>query len=265
MDKLTPSSVYGFKTPPGDIGVEIEAEAANRLPGSGSIPGDWAATTDGSLRGNAIEYVSAFPIRIDALQTHVNGLKEAIKRHGTRINHSFRAGVHIHINACHLTLDQIADFASTYYILEHALTRYCGNNREGNLFCLRLEDAEAPLFFLENALMKNDFHQFETDNIRYSALNFRSLSRHGSLEFRAMETTPDFEKVIPWATMLYNMREWSIRNPRLKYADNISLLGPENWAQQVIGPELFQLIKYSDFNKDVIRGLRRIQPLLYLW
>lgn len=265
MTKRTIAEQYGYPISPGDIGIEIEAEAGNPFPINKQIPGDWVATTDGSLRGNSIEYVSAFPVKYESVDMHLKGLKDAIEKYGVKIRQSFRAGVHVHINMRPYKLNEIANFAAVYFILEHALVRFCGDNREGNLFCLRLEDAEAPLFFLQEALRNDNYGVFETDNIRYASLNFRSLSRHGSLEFRAMETTPDLEKVGPWAKMLYQMREYAVRNPRNTYAEQISLLGPENWAEQIVGPELFKLIRYPSFNKDVMKSMRNVQTLLYIW
>jgi hypothetical protein len=258
-------SRYGFSVSPGDLGIEIEVEGNKPFPYGNQIPGDWRATTDGSLRGHSIEYVSAFPVKYENLNMHITGLQDVLEQKGVKINHSFRAGVHVHVNVREMTLDEITSFASVYYILEHALVRYCGDSREGNLFCLRLEDAEAPVHFLEMALRDKNLGLLENDHLRYASMNFASISKHGSLEFRAMETTPNLEKIIPWATMLYRIREFSLKNPRTTYGDNISLLGPESWAEQVVGKDLVDLIRYPDFNKDTMIGLRKIQTLLYTW
>lgn len=254
---------FGFNSSRGEIGIEIEAEGPYEFPVGNLIPSSWVATSDGSLRGNAVEYVTNGPLLPEKVDDELEKLQAALIRNKTPIVKSFRAGVHIHINVREMNMDQIATFAAVYFILEPALVRFCGENREGNLFCLRLEDAEAPLFFLQDALKSDDFRTFATDNIRYSALNFRSITRHGSLEFRSMETNPNFEKISEWVKILYGLKEYSLTVSRESLARNISFLGPENWAQQILGPKLFPLIIYEGFNKDVMRSLRRIQMLIY--
>ena len=82
MTKRTIAEQYGYPISPGDIGIEIEAEAGNPFPINKQIPGDWVATTDGSLRGNSIEYVSAFPIKYESIDIHLKEMKDAIAKQG---------------------------------------------------------------------------------------------------------------------------------------------------------------------------------------
>ncbi len=252
---------YGFNKPLGELGIEIEVEGDKKFP---NPPVDWIITTDGSLRGYSAEYVSAAPIQVDFVHKHLAGLQACIKEAGVRINKSFRAGVHIHVNVCELNISEVANFALLYYIFDHAFARFCGSNREGNLFCLRAEDAEAPLFFLQRALTTEQFEGFQTDGIRYGAVNFASISRHGSLEFRTMETPLDFLVIEDWAKILYSLREYALKHNRDTYGDTFSLLGPEAFLEQIIGKELATKIVYDDFVKDTVASMRRVQHLFYV-
>jgi len=246
-----------------DIGIEIEAEFTCPLPML-EIP-FWGITEDHSLRGYSAEFVTKTPIKIENVDKTLNVLKQTLKSCGVQVLDSFRAGVHIHVNCQDLTLNQVGNFAAVYYCLERMLTKFCGPTREGNFFCLRLKDAEAPLFHLILALQKNNPHPLNTDNLRYSALNFRSLFKHGSLEFRAMATRPDFSRISEWAKILYALKEYAVtleKRPRI--AEDISFLGPEMWARQVLGDQYFALLKYENCEKDIMSSMRNVQELIYL-
>lgn len=244
----------------GDIGIEIEMEASSQFPPSSPI--GWLPHSDGSLKGYAREYVSAVPITIDKVDSELEKLKVFLS--GMDIHHSFRAGVHIHVNCQNLTLQQIGTFAAVYWALEPSLVKFCGSNREGNLFCLRLCDAEAPFFLLLETLKSGQLGHVATDNIRYASLNLRALATHGSLEFRAMETLPDLSKIAEWSRMLYHMREYVISIPdRTQIAYDISFNGPGMWAEKVLGEEGYNLIKYEGMDKDIITSMRGIQELIY--
>lgn len=255
---------YEWPSLRGDVGIEIEMEGNRDFPTGSLLPPPWVATSDNSLRGHSVEYVTNGAIPINQVDSTIKGLKDILAATRVTVHKSFRAGVHIHINVREMNLNQVVNFACLYFILEHALVRYCGKDREGNLFCLRLEDAEAPLFFLENAVKDNSFTWFHQDVIRYASLNLRSISRHGSMEFRAMETNPDLSKISEWANLLYNIKEVSLRNDRKDVVQDISFYGPENWLIQKFGEEVHKQIYYDKFNDDVMSSLRNIQTLIYM-
>ncbi|MCA9381302.1 amidoligase family protein [Candidatus Dojkabacteria bacterium] len=261
---LTIKDLCNKKSIEGDVGIEIEMEGNKPFPIG---PDVWVYTTDNSLRGYSAEYVTKKPILIEEVDDKIKILKDVLEKYGNKINHSFRAGVHIHSNCLELTPKQIGTYAATYYCMETALTKFCGSRREGNFFCLRLKDAEFPLDILMQALLNpNDFYgYFTSDNLRYSALNLRSLTKHGSIEFRAMETTPDLEKISPWAHIIYNIKKYALSlEHREQIAYDISFYGPSNWIEKVIGHDNYQLIRYNGIEKDTMSDLRLVQELIYL-
>ena len=126
---------YGFSVSKGEIGIEIEMEGDKEFP---NAPTNWHATSDGSLRGHSVEYISDGPIQLNYLKEHLQTLKNAIEKAKVKVSASFRAGVHVHINVREFTIEEVVNFALLYYIFDHAFAKYCGPNREGNLFCLRI-------------------------------------------------------------------------------------------------------------------------------
>jgi len=252
-----------LKKTSGDIGIEIEVET-NREVLLDKEYDYWGIEEDHSLRGYSAEFVTKGPIKIDNIEVVLSELKQSLDQNSIQILNSFRAGVHIHVNCQHMTLDQIGTFAAVYYCLDHVLTKFCGPTREGNFFCLRLNDAEAPLFYLLKSLRDGKFESLKTDMLRYATLNFRSLFKHGSLEFRAMATRPDLSKINEWAKILYNIREYSLSlDTRPTIAQDISFLGPETWAEKVIGTDLIKHIEYEGYGKDILKNMRQVQELIY--
>jgi hypothetical protein len=253
----------GLITPiKGDVGIEIEIEGKNAFP---VVDSHWRSEADGSLRGYSMEYVLGSPIPVGEVEEVLSYLKQQIQNAKSNPYHSFRAGVHVHLNVQPYTLKKVGDIAAVWYCLEKPLVRFCGSNREGNLFCLRQEDAEYAKLRLIDCLSSDDLVGLDTDNIRYAALNFKSIPRYGSLEFRSMETMPDFSKILEWCQMLVAIRNYALSiDNRGDIAYEVSYYGPEHWAKKVLGENLFKLINYESIEKDILRSLRFTQDLIYM-
>ena len=248
----------------GDVGIEIEVEALRRLP---TMPDDseWRSETDNSLRGYSMEYVLRKPIKIEKVGKSIENLREYVALAKSSPKYSERAGVHIHVNVQEMTSNQVFTMAMVYYCMESSLVRFCGPDREGNHFCLRLEDADYVVDVLESALRNRNLRYLDSEDIRYASLNFCSLFRYGSLEFRAMETTPNFDKVEEWAKILVAIRNYACKLESFdQIPARISGQGPTGWAKEVLGDELFALINEPDFDQRVMRCMRPIQHLFYM-
>ena len=248
----------------GDIGVEIEMEGSSEFPVFGSSA-DWRKEHDGSLRGHSAEYVFRKPLSLEKAKKAVTKLKSTLDNNGNKIIYSERAGVHVHVNCQHMTVEQVIRYASLYYCFETVLTKFCGEWREGNHFCLRLQDAEAILFTLLQVTRQSKILKVNNDIYRYAALNFRSLGMYGSLEFRAMETQPDLSKINEWCDMLVAIREYAINNinSREDIAARMSFIGPEAFLAEVVGQDNFKLLEYQGMDRDILIGMREVQLLLH--
>ena len=257
------AELLGLRNTKGDVGIEIEMEGKSRFPYE--ISKWWKAEEDNSLRGYSVEYVMKKPMPLDLVGDALDLLKEEIQLHGSKPVYSERAGVHVHVNVQDLTMDQVFCTAMVYYCLEKALVRYCGENREGNHFCLRVQDADYVLDVIESALIHRNLRFLDTEDIRYASLNFCSLFKYGSIEFRAMETRPDFSKIKEWASMLVAIRNYARElEDYERIPAELSGSGPTGWARQILGDELFNLINYPEFDRDVMRCMRPIQHLFHM-
>ena len=256
--------LFGLSQTAGDVGIEIEMEGSNHFPTGDRLPRAWRAESDGSLRGSSIEYILKRPINIDSVGNSLAALRKSLADYNTRVNKSFRAGVHVHVNVQELTFQQVVNFAVLYYIFESTLVKYCGSQREGNHFCLRLKDAEYPLYLLETALDNEDYYLMRTQDIRYASLNFNSMYNFGSLEFRAMETMPDMSKIEDWAKILCKLRDYACSIPNLQdVANTVSMAGPEFLLQTIVGERLFEKLNHKHLNHEAVESLRLCQDLIY--
>ena len=196
----------------GDFGVEIEVEGTDLVEVNDKY---WTSVHDGSLRGESFEYVFKTPLIQKDADKALESLKEDLK--DSILKFSFRTSVHIHVNVQELEYKQLLNMIYTYLLIEEPLMTFCGKERKGNRFCLRLQDAEGILDTLIPMFRVMDYiGDIREDAIRYSAINLAALQKFGSLEFRAMQGNLDVKRISTWTQALFNLREFSksVENPR---------------------------------------------------
>lgn len=202
--------VFGLPEVKGAVGVEVEIEGMN-LPALIGNGHQWHVEHDGSLRGEAYEYVFRGPVDKVKAFGRLDSLALSFKKHGSDIFDTGRAGVHVHVNVQDMSIKQVGCFITLYYIFENILLDYCGEDRVGNLFCLRTCDAEGAIPLITQAFNNHKLRGLGTDDIRYAALNLNSLPKYGSVEFRPMRSTGDMQLIKNWIDILLTMKEYSLR------------------------------------------------------
>lgn len=258
-------SYCGLKPTLGDIGIEIELEAYDYVDFATSVDPLWRKEVDNSLKINGVEFVIKKPVPYKSVTKVLSDFRENLKKCGIRIRPSIRAGVHIHINMQEQTVNEVIRFMAIYYAMETALIRFCGEGREGNLFCLRARDADYAVFKLEEAIIKSDFLTMKDQNLRYAACNVQSLFQYGSVEFRAFGTNPELLGIEEWIEMLWAIKEYAAKTKDV-WADLafISADGGYAWMKGVLGDKLSALLYHEDLEKDMINDVRNIQHLCHL-
>lgn len=245
----------------GEIGVEIEVEG-DSLPLRIST---WSAVGDDSLRGESREYVLREPLSMSGVRDSLDLLQKAYVQCESTIHDSVRAGVHVHINIQELTTLELYNYLTTYIILEDLLIKYCGEYREGNLFCLRTRDAEYLIQRLEQVASNKMWNEFRDDLLRYASVNVCSIPKFGSLEFRAMRGTRDLNLIGDWAEILLNLRNECVKFDTPK--DIVALLdevGAESFCKQLLGTYFDEVCNGVPFSEHVLEGRNRSYPLVML-
>jgi hypothetical protein len=264
MPIKTVREIIGVPITKGDIGIEIEVEGI-RLP-TMLDPKVWRIDADGSLKGpENREYVMPMPASLKDAFNALDYLAMAYKENHSIVNDSIRAGVHIHRNVQDLTLKQLFTFIVAYFTLEKVLVQWCGDSREGNLFCLRgTEDAEFILFELMKAIEKRKLGGLKTDNLRYCSLNVCALFKYGSIEFRAMRGTSNLEEIKTWAATIDELYDNS-----LKFTDPTEIVlsvcsgGGEPALLKRLLPTQWSNFTHKGYTSQIRDGARAVQMLAF--
>lgn len=243
-------------------GVEIEVEG-RKLPRQ-LDPNHWRVEVDGSLKAaEAFEYVTPTPLSLDGVKASLDYLSGVYKTLGSKIDESIRAGVHVHMNVQDWNIKQVMTFAISYYLVEDILMKHCGPDREGNLFCLRTRDAEYVLFRILKALQERNLRHLKEDIIRYSSLNFCSLFKYGSLEFRGMRGTGDLDAIYEWVEIINELRMSSLEfNDPIEVVSTMSDGGELPFLTRMF-PTKHHLFKFDDMEKSIRDATRRVQMLAF--
>lgn len=255
--------IAGLKPTDGRYGVEIEAEGI-RLPRE--LPPPWRVENDGSLQAGfeAHEYVMHRPASLEGVHEALTTLKQAYKENKSDVRETQTSGVHVHVNVQDYTPKQLFTFITTYFVLEELLLTYCGEDRQGNHFCLRLKDAENIVDEFVMSAKKHQLANLKGDNIRYCSLNPCSLFKYGSLEFRAMRGTGDLNAIETWVKILDQVRlaAKNYADPA-EVAKMMSIGGEVQFVNSVLGPYADLFTQVPNYRKMVKDGVRIIQPLAF--
>lgn len=194
----------GMNPQPDGVGIEIELEGEEQLP---ETVHDWTSVREGSLRGYGIEYITNGPVALNNLEDRLVALKEVLDDY--EINEDCpRTSVHVHVNHQDRTPTQVWSSMILYWLLENPLTSFCGDGRVGNLFCLRLKDAEGILKTCKSDISTLGlFSSFRQDHVKYAGQNVGNVRRLGTLEYRSMRGTLDTELITEWSKSLVKIRD----------------------------------------------------------
>lgn len=258
---LTPRDLIGMRAAAGEIGIEIELEGRG-LPRQIDREGVWTHHDDGSLRNGGAEYVLTVPVARDRVRAALELIPPALAK--STPNASHRTSVHVHVNVQNMTFREIFSYMTVYYIFEDYLVDWCGEDRVGNLFCLRLRDAEWMLHHIRQCVRDNDLRAIPQDNVRYSALNVLAAFRYGSLEFRSLRGTTDIDLIERWVNILLKIKDFSARFERPSdVMVEFSRMGEREFARECFGEEILREIGYPKHSYDIWHTVRLAQDLAY--
>lgn len=208
----TISDHIGRRPVKGEYGIEIEAEFTE--PWDEGVVG-WHTTGDGSLRGFGTEFISERPWPKKLVEPYVEELYN--KRGWRSFRASTRAGIHVHRNVSEWSHHRLLRFFLSYYLVEELMLEYCGPDRKSNLFCLRMNDAdevgEAIKLVVDEKFgyLREGFNRY-----KYAALNVASVSKLGSVEFRALPSNHNLRELTEWVDMIDKLCEYSEKEQTLE-------------------------------------------------
>lgn len=217
------------------VGIEIENEtkADVLLP---TLRG-WNRVAEHSLRHCGFEYVSK-PMRHDRVPDALANLFESL--HNIPMTNSPRTSTHIHFDVGHMNFLQLINFSCLYWMLEPCLESFVGNHRSGNHFCLRIKDTSVAVMYLTEAVKTGMSYGSAVfyDHLRYSSLNFASIAKFGTLEFRLLRGVDKAPPIVTWIRILKDIRDFSLRFKNPKELNDFFLNGInlDNLPNAVLSP-----------------------------
>lgn len=189
------------------MGVEIEVENVGRAGAMPIWPCFWTITEDNSLRNHGYEFIT-HPLSgvnlIAALQTFFTALP-------AQAHFSQRTSIHVHMNVRDLNAEQLTTLTVVYLALEKVLYNFVGKDRDKNIFCVPLGTTRTTEKLFQSLMrLKSRIERVQDEQTRYSGLNFGPLFSLGTIEFRQMAGTRDFEKIFTWINLLQCLRKYAL-------------------------------------------------------
>jgi hypothetical protein len=244
------------------VGLEIETE--NCPLGMGAydrmLNGIWETKTDGSLRGNAYEFISK-PAEIKIL---IPELLEFYKKTGfTDDNYTDRCSIHVHTNVQDMTKEQVATLCLLYSVFEEVLFEFVnhykvddprGKYRDTNLYCVPWNQCRMNQKMVASVL-------YETNYVfrgwqKYTALNIIPARTIGTFEWRHMHGTADTNKLILWLNIIGSLMSYAKQVEFDKVVETIKKLN-DNSAYRVFFMDVFkEHFEYQpDYEARLISGV----------
>jgi Putative amidoligase enzyme len=204
------------------IGLECEYEGVKdtTLP-KHSFADFWTQHEEGSLKDSGAEYVFTTPLfGVDAYNA-----AEWLVAHAKdcRWKCTKRTGIHVHLDVRDLEVSQLAGMTILYAALEPLLYHWVGDGRDASHFCIPLYRADEALLgacsIVRSALQdeKDDSHTalgLAEEYQRYAGFNLQALHKFGSVEFRQLQTTHDFVRIVDWVNMLMSLKATAFKLPQ---------------------------------------------------
>ena len=222
------ASALGVSLLPGTrVGVELEYESFDAsLVNMMNLP-SWNLAIDHSLRNGGLEFVSV-PLTLSKVDGALLEVQQALDANKAAEANK-RCGVHVHVNATHITMKQLWAWTTYYQLIEAFIFKEFADGREENHFCVPTwantnlqeyfyRDATALYRGITKPSKKNGsddpymaLHKPQLLNVlrnsKYSAMNLSALKKFGTIEFRQMRGTRRMEVVRKWVHFLARLHE----------------------------------------------------------
>jgi hypothetical protein len=249
--------------PEGLFGVEIEMEGVSFRNLEEIIGQGWDLHSDNSLI-NGVEAVFQGPCSFDESIKRIDLLNAALNAKQIEPTFSIRTSVHVHMNCRDISPEHFFNLVFLYWFFEDTLSDWCGEDRKGNMFCLRRRDASYIEEVVNTSLTSNNLrHLFNHGDLKYSAINFMPLSRYGSVEFRLMKGTRSPVILKRWLSILNSLRNAAMSyNSPIDILQDVSEMGPERFAEKALGNREKGRLAVK-CQHDMMRNMREIQYLMY--
>ncbi|MBW4596970.1 MAG: amidoligase family protein [Brasilonema angustatum HA4187-MV1] len=221
-------------------GINAVAEGYNH-----SLRGYWKVITDSSCGYELVSPPLLGEEGIAEIITACNVLDQVGK-----VNK--KCGVHVHIDAAGLTLNQIKSVIINYAENEAVFDLIMPGSRRGdnNYYCQSIARINQPK--LRRCTSVQEILEEVFNNSRYYKVNIASYLRHGTIEFRQHSGSVDGQKISNWVRLI---QSFVIRSIDAEIAANCDTLRARFEALIPANQPVAAPTKLTDIKKEVYRGL----------
>lgn len=265
---LNDLDIPGVNHVPADaFGVEVELEGENIRTAAKNVNTWWTIHPDNSLRahaGDCLEYVFSRPYDFKDTQEAIDILFDFLNGPKVKVSESYRTSIHVHINMAKETYRTIFNYMTLCIIFDELLVSQNGDHRIGNNFCLRAKDAVGQIVDLITSVQNGHFFYNIHKNNRYSSINFASLTKFGTIEFRSLECTIHKGRVMHWINTLARLKEFAktFQNPT-EIVQKFSQMGPLEFLSKALGPYAMKYVQVPQASDMLHSGMRLAQDFAY--
>lgn len=186
------------------IGVEYEIESILGWDDSVLEERHIKVTNDGSLRNEGKEFITQPETKIVSYLTFKR-LFGSLKFKKDTSPFSHRTSIHIHMNVASMKVPNFFTLVYTYAALEPFFFKFVGEERMNNIHCVPLYNTHLSKYYKN----QNISDLMKTWS-KYSAFNLLPVWRQGSIEFRHMYGTADFELFQTWVNMIEDLYVFAV-------------------------------------------------------
>jgi hypothetical protein len=183
-------------------GIEIELENASMSAfsphASPPMPGSWMVTTDGSLRGQNVELISA-PTGFKGILSQLRQVYRVIEVRRPVAN--TRTGTHVHVNVGHMPMRRFRALLALYCCVEPLLFHQVGMQRSYGPYCVPLYAIRAQWA----AMGWVSGRELLRGWCKYAALNLRPIASLQTIEFRHAPAWTELESMVRWFKTIHHL------------------------------------------------------------
>lgn len=197
-----PPTAIEHATYPYTLGVEVELEnILYHTPLPDNYRSYWTLHEDGSLRDGQ-EWVFRYPTQGDEVNEAFDVLRQCLREWGN----TPRCSTHIHVDAGHLTIENLQGLIMLMYGLEEGIYNTVSADRKWCGYAMQLKDMPNKrmndILSTEERTAINAMGDFPVRQERYYGLNLQSLSKYGTVEFRYFDGIADVVQLGPWTELV---------------------------------------------------------------
>jgi len=158
--------------------------------------GDVKIVEDHSLRNNGREFITK-PLTLEQSLEMFKQLHSSIEVGQSA--YSSRTSIHVHVNVLDLSLDQLKHLLLLYAYLEPVFFSFVGEKRKHNIHCVPLNWTLLPKYY------PLDITGIVENWSKYTAFNMCPVFKQGTVEFRHLYGTGNFDIYKKWLNIINNL------------------------------------------------------------